>query len=85
MMGQRRALMEYRSKYIHVSTFGSRWYLLRMASTEELEDQLMNGSRLDPVKEIRVDKHGLVVLHACFLYPNPDELDHTLLLLTVIE
>ncbi|RPA86016.1 hypothetical protein BJ508DRAFT_411612 [Ascobolus immersus RN42] len=77
-----------RSRYIHVCTFGSRWYLLRMASTEELEAQLLRDdgpAKLDPVLEIRVDRHGLVVLHACFLYPKSDELDHTLLLLTVID
>lgn len=37
---------------MHVCTFGSRWYLLRLCSTEDLEEQMARGGSLDPITEV---------------------------------
>lgn len=54
-------------------------------STDELERQVRQGLPLNPIKEEKTfDVKGLI-LHMEFLHPSPDDQDHVILLLFVIE
>lgn len=54
-------------------------------STDELERQLRQGQALNPIKEEKTfDVKGLI-LHMEFLHPSPEDHDHVILLLFMIE
>lgn len=54
-------------------------------STDELEQQLRQGQPLNPIREEKTfDVKGLI-LHMEFLHPSPEDHEHVILLLFVIE
>lgn len=54
-------------------------------STDVLERQLRQGQALNPIKEEKLfDVKGLI-LHMEFLHPSPEDHDHVILLLFMIE
>lgn len=74
-----------RSRALAVAAYQDHFRMYALHSTEELERQVRLGETLNPIKEEKTfDVNGLI-LHMEFLHPSPDDQDHVILLLFVID
>lgn len=74
-----------RSRALAVAAYQDHFRIYALHSTEELEQQVRQGKTLNPIKEEKNFEVKGLILHMEFLHPSPDDQDHVILLLFVIE
>lgn len=68
-----------------MSAYQDSFRLFSLRSMEEIHEQIRHGQVVDPIKEEKTFAVNGVIAHLEFLYPSPDDPNHVILLLFLIE